>query len=181
MQDPQVAEWSQTEGLAVDRLFAESYRDLRKLAHSRLGPGCRGALLGTTALVHESYLRLAAAGRLDLKDRAHLLFYAGRAMRSVIVDLARKRQAARHGGGAVCITLDPEVSTPAAGGDREILRVHLALRDMERADPRLARIVEMKYFAGMTDAEIAEALSVGERTVRREWEKARLWLSQALS
>jgi len=182
MQDTQVAEWPPSEGPAVDRLFAESYRDLRRLAHLRLRPGYRGTLLGTTVLVHESYLRLAAAGRLDLKDRAHFLCYAGRAMRSVIVDLVRKRQAACHGGGAVCIALDTAVAASAAAGEgREVLQVHQALRDMDKVDSRLARIVEMKYFAGMTDAEVAEALSIGERTVRREWEKARLWLSQELS
>ena len=165
---------------AVDLHFAETYRELRKLARLRLRAGRRDTLIDTTALVHESYLRLAAGGHPELKDRAHFLSYAGRAMRSVIVDLVRRRQAARHGGAALRVTFDPQIAGAMAGAD-EILRVHEALLDLAKLDPRMVQIVEMRYFAGMTETEVAGALSVAERTVRREWEKARLWLSQALS
>lgn len=176
-----VAEWTQPEGLAVDALYAETYRDLRRLAHVRLRASRRDTLLDTTVLVHESYLRLAAAGQLQLKDRAHFLRYAGRAMRSVIVDLVRKRQAACRGGSAAHVTLNTAIADSTMACDREILRVHQALRDLSKVDPRMVQIVEMRYFAGMTEDEIAETLGIADRTVRREWEKARLWLSDALS
>jgi RNA polymerase sigma factor (TIGR02999 family) len=138
-------------------------------------------MLDTTALVHESYLRLAEGQRLQLNDRLHFLRYAGRAMRSVIVDFARRRQADRRGGGALHVSASPEIPDLAASGEEQIMRVDEALDQLARLDQRLAQVVEMRYFAGMTESEIARALGITERTVRRDWEKARLLLAQALT
>jgi RNA polymerase sigma factor (TIGR02999 family) len=165
---------------AADRLFAAMYGDLRRLARARLRGGRRNTLLDTSSLVHESYLRFAGAGRLHLQDRIHFLRWAGRVMRSVIVDFARRRGAARRGGGKDAVTLTTGIADVPAGAS-EILRVHEALEDMAARDQRMASIVEMRYFGGMTESEIAEAVGVNERTVRRDWEKARLFLREALN
>jgi len=102
-------------------------------------------------------------------------------MRSVIVDFARRRVAARRGGGASTVTFDIELAASTAGGEDEILGVHQALERIAAIDPRLSQVVEMRYFGGMTEPEIAQALSVTERTVRRDWQKARMLLREALA
>jgi RNA polymerase sigma factor (TIGR02999 family) len=166
----------------VDALFAAAYRELRVLAHARLRGGQRNTLLDTTALVHESYLRLAKSGELQFPDRSRFLAYAGRVMRSIIVDLVRQRQADRHGGDAQHITLTGDVAERlgVATSEEHIVRVHEALLELEKVDPRMARVVEMRYFGGLTDAEVAAALQVTDRTVRRDWQQARLFLAEAL-
>jgi RNA polymerase sigma factor (TIGR02999 family) len=163
---------------AAEALFAATYPELRRLARARLRRGGRSTLLDTTALVHEWYLRFVSARRVQLEDRAHFMRYAGRAMRSVIVDFARRRNADRRGGAQDHITLRTDHGVGA--GETEILRVHEALGALEKLDARMARVVEMRYFGGMSEAEIAEALVVTERTVRRDWQKARLWLAESL-
>ena len=168
------------DGEAADSLFAATYGELRKLARARLRAGGRNTLLDTGSLVHESYLRFAGAGRLRLEDRVHFMRWAGRVMRSVIVDFARRRQADRRGGAAPHITLTTQIEARITGGEHEILRVHDALDELASLDARMAQVVEMRYFGGMTEPEIAEALGVTDRTVRRDWEKARLLLREAL-
>ena len=165
---------------AADRLFAALYDELSRVARARLRAGPRDTLLDTSSLVHESFLRFAGAGHLQLRDRSHFMRWAGRVMRSVIVDFARRRRAARRGGGMNRLTLTTEIGSQDPQGETEILRVHEALDEMALHDPRMAAVVEMRYFAGMTETEIAEAVGVGERTVRRDWEKARLFLREAL-
>jgi RNA polymerase sigma factor (TIGR02999 family) len=170
----------QGDASAADRLFAAMYHDLRRLARARLRAGGRNTLLDTAALVHESYLRFAGAGRLQIEDRLHFLRWAGRVMRSIIVDFARRRLAERRGGGATRLTLTTGLGVRAQEGASEILRVHDALDDLAVRDARMAMVVEMRYFGGMTEPEIAGAVGVTERTVRRDWEKARLFLREAL-
>ncbi len=165
---------------AADALFAATYRELRRLARARLRAGGRSTLLDTTSLVHESYLRFAGAKRLQLQDRLHFMRYAGRVMRSVIVDFARRRRAGRRGGGAPHVPLTLRTRDGVANGAEEILRVHEALEGLAKLDARMAQVVEMRYFGGMSEPEIAETLEVTDRTVRRDWEKARLWLADAL-
>src|SRR5262249_55224691 len=109
------------------------------------------------------------------------LRYAGRAMRSVIVDFARRQQAERRGGGALHVSANSEIPDFMAAGEEQILRVDEALEQLAKLDQRLAQVAEMRYFGGMTESEIAQALGIAERTVRRDWEKARLLLAQALS
>ena len=167
---------------ALRLVFNATYEDLRRMAHARLSGNARGTLLDTTALVHESYLRFAKAGELKIEDRGHFFRYASHVMRSVIVDLARARLAERRGGDAQHVTLDTAAGDSAAddAATEEILRVHAALEDLATLDPRIGHVVEMRYFAGMTETEIGTALGVTERTVRRDWEKARLLLARAL-
>lgn len=164
---------------AADRVVALLYDELRRLAHSRMRRAGEFTLLDTTALVHESYLRLRGSG--DFADRHHFLSYAARAMHTVVLDLVRARKAQRRGGEFERVTLNTGlVDGQAAGGDDEILRVHEALNELKAAEPRLAQIVELRYFGGLRETEIAELLGVTERTVQRDWQKARLFLSVAL-
>jgi len=162
----------------VDTLYEAAYRDLRRMARARLRSGGRNTVLDTTALVHECYLRLAKSPGLVFEDRGRFMAYAGQAMRSIIVDLVRQRRTARADAG-LRITLSTD--WPAAdAGETQILQVHEALSELARVDERMARVVEMRWFAGMSEQEIASALGVTDRTVRRDWTQARLFLAEAL-
>ena len=165
---------------ALRIVFDATYEELRGLARSRLRKGSRSTMLDTTSLVHEAYLRFADSGRLRIGDREHFLRYASHVMRSVIVDFVRERIAERRGGDAVHITLNSEIMDAPSAGETEILKVHEALEELGQHDERLVQMVEMRYFAGMTEPEIATALGINERTVRRDWQKARLLLAEAL-
>jgi RNA polymerase sigma factor (TIGR02999 family) len=164
----------------VDALFDATYRELRQLARARLRSGGRNTLLDTTVLVHETWLRLTKANDLKFPDRPRFLVYAGRVMRSIIVDFARQRQTERRGGDAAHVTLTTQLAGGVMAGEDEIVRVHEALEELEKVDQRMARVVEMRYFGGLTEVQIAEALGVTDRTVRRDWEQARLFLADAL-
>ena len=166
---------------ARDELFAAAYPELRKLARSRLRDGGRNTYLATTALVHESYLRFLSAHELRIQDQRAFFAYASRVMRSVIIDSVREHQAQRRGGDLQRLTLDTQAGAGLQGGESEILHVHEALLALEQSEPRLAAVVEMRYFGGYTEAEIADSLGVTERTVRRDWDKARLLLMSALA
>ena len=169
------------QGRAVlDRLFNGAYDELHRIAHLRLFRTPAMTSLHTTVLVHECYLRLAKLGGFQTEDRAYLLAYAARAMRSIIVDLLRQRGAVRHGGEAMHVTLDPDYEPATLVADRQVLRINEALEELDTIDRRLARVVEMRYFAGLEFAEIAAALGMTERTAQRDWQKARLWLDAAL-
>ncbi len=163
-------------------MFSAAYAELRRLARSRLRDGGRNTVLDTTALVHETYLRISHVARAAFPDKAHFLAYAGRAMRSIIIDLIRQRQTERRGGGAEHLTLTGDVVELAAlpTDEHHILRVHEALEELAKVDARMTQVVELRYFAGLGDAEIAMALNIGERTVRRDWDHARLLLAKAL-
>lgn len=165
---------------ARDELFATAYSELRKLARSRLRNGGRNTFLETTALVHEAYLRFLNAGELRIEDRRAFFAYAAKVMRSVVVDSVRERQAERRGGDCRELTLDTQTAAALPEGEAEVLHVHQALSALEAAEPRLAAVVEMRYFGGYSEVEIAESLDLTERTVRRDWEKARLLLMSAL-
>jgi len=165
---------------AVDELFGLLYPDLRQLAHSRLRSSGRFTLLDTTVLVHESFLRFFKAGSLEAGDKGQFMAYAARVMRSVVVDFVRHRGADRHGGDAVHVELDEGVDVPLDPGELQVIRVNEALEELGEIDERLVRVVEMRYFAGMTEEEVAEALDLSRRSVSRDWEKARLFLADAL-
>jgi RNA polymerase sigma factor (TIGR02999 family) len=165
---------------ARETLFAAAYDDLHRLAHARLRDGGRSVVLETTSLVHESYLRFVNAGELRAEDRRGFLAYASQVMRSVILNNVRDRAAQRRGGHIPPLTLDTALSERLAADEGSIIRTHEALLQLEQVDQRLAQIVEMRYFGGYNDVEIAEALGVSERTVRRDWTKARLILIEAL-
>lgn len=177
-----MGEQQPSDGVAVDELFAASYRELRRLARARLSSGGRNTVLDTTALVHEAFMRLSESGVARFPDQARFFVYAGKVMRSVIVDLMRERQAQRRGGDAVHVTLTGEVAERAGlpTGEEHILRVHEALQALEKVDARMARVVELRYFGGLSDDEIAAGLGLSGRTVRRDWEQARLILAAEL-
>ena len=165
---------------AAGELFSTLYPELRRIARARLRQHKSMTLLDTTALLHESYLKLVGAHSLPVEDRRHFFTYAATVMRSVIVDFARARAAERRGGLVDHVALDTQISSSVPAPETDVLRVHEALEVLAKADARLAHIVELRYFGGLSDAEIAEALGLSERTVRRDWEKARLLLSAAL-
>ena len=165
---------------ATGKIFGLLYPDLRRIARARLRQHQSMTLLDTTALLHESYLKLVGGRALPVEDRRHFFAYAATVMRSVIVDFARARRAARRGGDAPHLALDTFIADNLAAPENDVLRVHEALDTLAQADARLAQVVEMRFFGGMTETEISETLGVSERTVRRDWEKARLLLSAAM-
>ena len=176
----------QGEHKALGELYELLYPELRRLAHSRMRRSGEVTLLDTTSLVHESYLRFEASGALAVRDRGQFMAYAAKVMRSVVVDVIRSRQSERRGGDAVHVELDEAHEVPAIHlhnhpHDSEVLRVHESLEALAAIDPRLAQVVEMRYFAGMTEPEVADVLGLAVRTVARDWEKARLFLHASLA
>lgn len=161
---------------ARDELFAAAYPELKKLAHARLRQNSRRHGLDTTELVHEAYLRYIRGTTLRAEDRRAFFAYAARVMRSVIVDEVRDHQAACRGGGTPDLTLDTQRMDELPASGQDVLAVHEALKLLEKAEPRLAEVVEMRFFGDYSEAEIAEMLGVAERTVRRDWAKGRLLL-----
>lgn len=165
---------------SVHTLFPALYGDLRRLARSRLADGGRHTLLDTHGLINEAWLRMQRGGGVLLRDREHFLAYAATTMRSIVIDFVRRRTAQRRGGLSEHVTLDTQAAESPAAADEEILAVHAALDTLGKIDPRLVQVVEMRYFAGLSDAEIGAALGRNERTVRRDWERARLLLAEML-
>ena len=166
--------------VARAQLFAVAYEELRSQARAQLRDGGRNTLLDTTVLVHESYLRFLQAGQLAGAERGHFFSYAAQIMRSVVVDFARQRWAQRRGGDAPHVPLTLQLAAAVTSFDAQVLEMDDALEALKGVDERLVHVVEMRYFAGMTETEVAEALGVTERTVRRDWQKARLLLAAAL-
>jgi len=171
---------------AMDRLVPLVYADLARMAHRQLGLEAAGHTLSTTALVHEAYLRLVDQTRAQWADRAHFFAVAAHAMRRVLVDHARRHRAARRGGAhRRVVSLDALEAMDAAdlaAGDRAdvLLALDGALERLAALDARQARVVECRFFGGLTESDTAEALGVTPRTVARDWVKARGWLYQEL-
>jgi RNA polymerase sigma factor (TIGR02999 family) len=167
------------DGDAFDRLFSHLYRELRSLARHRLRRLDAGETLSTTALVHEAYLRLMDQSRCDWQDRAHFLALAARAMRFVLIDYARARGAQKRGGGGQPIPLDAiQLAADVRAGD--LVRLHEALEELATRDARLSRVVEYKFFGGLTFDEIAAVVGLSVPTVKRDWTRARAWLLRSL-
>jgi RNA polymerase sigma factor (TIGR02999 family) len=167
---------------AFDDIFGALYPDLRRIAHARLYDHGRYAQLGTTSLVHESFLRLVQSARLQLENRHHFFALASKAMRLIVIDELRGAHAARRGGGAAPVTLDDDEPglLDAAVDDSRAEDLHDALRELERLDPEVAEVADLRWFGGFGEAEIAQLQGVNERTVRRRWDKARAFLLSAL-
>lgn len=167
---------------AADGLYRRVYSDLRRIAHAQLrrhgGPRA-GSGLQTTALIHEAYLKLADVEQLDARDRAHFLSLSARAMRQVLVDHYRRRTAQKRGDGVDVMPLAEHLVPSPRPGDR-ILALDEALARLAEEDARLARVVECKFFAGMTYDEIGAALGMAARSARRDWAKAKGWLAAAV-
>lgn len=163
---------------AFDDLFARVYDELRAIAHGHLARERAGHTLNTTALVHEAYMSLAG-GSAEYQDRAHFFAVASRAMRNVLVDYARGRAAAKRGGERVQIELRDDL-TVLKSRVAELIELDDALTRLEQRDERLGRIVEYRFFGGMSVPETAAALGVSSRTVERDWTRARSYLFSAL-
>ncbi len=163
---------------AADQLFAVLYQDLKRLAHAQLGRGRRrDGTLETTALVHEAYVRLVEPEGLAAEDQAHFFNLAARVMRHVVIDFARRRAAAKRG--AALRVSWPEGFEPAAADQHmgpTVMALDAALERLERESPRLAQLVELRFFGGLPLEEIAPVLKVSDRTLKRDWRKARAFL-----
>ena len=171
----------------MERLIPLVYAELRRVAHRQLAAEPAGHTLSTTALVHEAYLRLAEQTRVDWTSRAQFFALAARVMRRVLVDYARRHHAARRGGAQQRVSLDDADAgsdtgalTAAARGD-ELLALDEALERLAAVDARAARVVECRFYGGLTETETAEALGVSRRTVAGDWLMAKGWLYRALA
>jgi RNA polymerase sigma factor (TIGR02999 family) len=171
---------------AMDRLMPLVYRELKAIAHRQLRAESSGHTLSTTAVVHEAYFRLAEQSRVEWADRGQFFAIAARAMRRVLIDYARQHAAVRRGGpGRSSVALEllehgdsPAISVPQRA--ESLLALDEALENLRRMDERLARVVECRFFAGLSELETAEALGLSQRTVARDWRMARAWLHEAL-
>jgi RNA polymerase sigma factor (TIGR02999 family) len=166
---------------AMDRVLATLYQELHAMARRQLA-GQHGHTLDATALVHEAYLRLIGRGNgsAHFDDRAHFFAYAASAMRSVVVDYARQRLAQKRGGDQHRVTDLPEDLEGGLRLDEDMLGLDTALTRLAEVDPRLGQVVELRYFAGLSELEIAALLKRSERSVRRDWQKARMFLLASL-
>ena len=165
---------------ALDRILPLVYRERHELAHRRLGADARRDVLDTTVLVHEVYLKLRTQTSLLLEDRRHFFAVAAMAMRQIVIDHARRRAAGKRGGGMERVDLD-RTQVPVEDRASEILELEDALRHLETLDPRLGRVVELRFFGGLSTEETAEVLDVNARTVKRDWRKARAFLYALLA
>jgi RNA polymerase sigma factor (TIGR02999 family) len=165
---------------AMERLMPLVYDELRRIAHRQLGRERDEHTVGTTALVHEAYLRLVDQRRTEWNDRAHFYGVASQAMRRVLLDYARRHRAAKRDGTLRQVPLDDAVLAAEERAD-ELLALDEALRRLAEVAPRLARVVELRFFGGLTEADAGTVLGVDARTVRRDWVKARAWLHQELT
>jgi RNA polymerase sigma factor (TIGR02999 family) len=171
--------WSHGDKEALEKLTPLVYDELRQLAHRYMGGARAGHTLQTTALVNEAYLRLADQAQPTYNNRAHFLAVAARAMRQILVDYALSYNALKRGGGVQKIQLD-EAAVVCESQSKEVLELNDALERLGELDSRKAQVVELKYFGGLNQDEIAEVLSISLKTVRRDWSFAKAWLHNEL-
>jgi len=171
--------WRRGDRAALDQLIPLVYRELRRRAHWYMLCEQPGRTLQTTGLVHEAYLRLIDAGQVDWKDRAHFFAISANLMRRVLVEAARSRGARKRGGDGMTIEFD-EAVIGSPGRSADLAAIDDALKELAEIDPREAKIVELRFFGGLSVTETAEVLGVAERTVMRDWSHARMWLLRAL-
>jgi RNA polymerase sigma factor (TIGR02999 family) len=171
---------SEGEAKAAEELLPLVYDELRALARRQLAAEPRGQTLQATALVHEAYLRLVKSDPVDWEGRRHFFGAAAQAMRRILIERARRRAAAKHGGGRDRITLD-DIGAAQGTAPIDLLALHEALARLERRDPRMGEIVMLRFFAGLGVEETAAALGLSPRTVKRDWAVARAWLFEEMS
>jgi RNA polymerase sigma factor (TIGR02999 family) len=172
--------WSHGDASALEYLVPLVYAELHRLAHQYMRRERQGHALDTTALVHEAYVRLASTHRIACEDRVHFFAVCAGLMRRILVDIARQEHALKRGGHARRVPLD-EALTPLPSAGPAIIQVDDALRALAAIHPRQARIVELRYFGGLSVEETASALGLSRATVLREWRLARKWLAHELS
>jgi len=173
-------QWSGGNQAALDRLYPLVYEELRRLARSYMRREPKGHTLQTTALINEAYVRLVDQHSVRWQNRSHFFAISAQIMRRILVDHARQHLQAKRGGGAKRISLD-EVMIVAKERSEEVLMLDEALANLARLDPRRSQVVELRYFAGLNNSEIASVLQISENTVMRDWNLARAWLYQQLS
>jgi RNA polymerase sigma factor (TIGR02999 family) len=171
--------WREGDGAAPDRLFPLVYNELHRIAHRQIGGERRDHTLETTGLVHEAYLRLVDQSRTRWMDRGHFFSIASRVMRRILVDYARRRSAQKRGGEFERIDLD-NLALPVEERSHLLLVLDEALTRLSAEDERLGRVVECRFFGGLTEEETGLALGITARTVRRDWVKGRAWLQREL-
>src|SRR5437773_5543270 len=174
-----LAEWSEGNQAALDKLYPLVYRELRRLAHGYLKRERKGHTLQTTALINEAYLRLVDQKHIHWANRSHFFGISARIMRRILIDHARRYGYQKRGGDAQRISLD-EVAMVAKARARELLMLDEALNSLAQMDPRRSQVVELRYFGGLNNEEIAVVLKISENTVTRDWNMARAWLYQQL-
>lgn len=167
------------DAVARDELMGLVYHELRRMAARQMSRESRQVTLQPTALVHEAWLRLAQAGDIEWQSRAHFFAVASQVMRRILVDAARERAALKRGAGAAAVPLE-DALLYAHENAGEFVALDDALRRLEQLDGRKSKVVEMRFFGGLTEEEIAEVLGIGVRTVKRDWNFARAWLLDAL-
>ncbi|SRR5712691_53709 len=172
--------WGKGDPAALEALIPLVQHELHRIAHRQLRRARPGHLLQTTALVNEAYLRLVDQRRVECRNRAHFFGIAAQLMRHIVVDEARSRLYLKRGGGAFPLVLD-EALTASPTRAREIVDLDDALSGLEKLDPRQARLVELRYFGGLTIEETAEVLGISAATVKREWTTAKAWLHHELN
>lgn len=165
---------------AIDRLFERVYGELRRIARLQLRTAAREDTLNTTALVHEAYLKLSHGARWSTRDRYHFYALTGQAMRQVLVDHARRRTRGKRGGGRVALSLE-EIEVPIVERAAELVALDAALGRLDDVEPELARLVEQRFFAGLSVDEIAELSEVSDRTIKRRWRLARAYLLREMA
>jgi RNA polymerase sigma factor (TIGR02999 family) len=175
-----LVEWRRGDEAALERLIPIVYEELRRVARARLRSEGSDHTLQTTALVHEAYLRLVGLDRMTLQNRTHFFAMAARLMREILVDHARRKNAQKRGGGVTMLSLD-DVAAGAENEVVDVLALDQALTDLAALEERLCRVVELRFFAGLSIAEAADALDVSSATVERDWTVAKAWLLQRLS
>ena len=176
-----LTQWRSGDPLVLERLAPLLYPELRKLAGSHVRRiGGRSSTLQATELIHEAWLRLADQTSVNAQDRIHFFGICSRLMRLVLVDHVRERNAQKRGGGAEKVELNEAVAGAKEQG-RDVESLHLALEELEKVDPRKAKVVELRYFGGLTDQEIAAFLNIGTATVTRDLRMAQAWLARELS
>ena len=171
--------WKQGDEKALDALLPVVYKELRRLAHYHLQSERSDHTLQSTALVHEAYLRMLGSEPVELQNRAHFIAVASRLMRHILVDYARSRRADKRDGGCR-IELEDLAALPV-NGDAELLALDAALEELSRIDERQGKIVEMKFFGGLSASEISQVLGISRATIDRDWATARVWLHRQLS
>jgi RNA polymerase sigma factor (TIGR02999 family) len=171
--------WREGDATAVDRLFPLVYQELRRIAHRQLSRERPDLTLGTTALVHEAYLKLVDQTRAQWADRSQFFAISARAMRRILVDHARQHLAGKRGGRRERVNLDEETLSLDQRADL-LVAVDEALDRLRAVDERASRVVECRFFGGFTEEETAAALGITDRTVRRDWARAKGWLYDAL-
>jgi RNA polymerase sigma factor (TIGR02999 family) len=175
-----LVEWRRGDQAAMARLIPIVYEELRRVASARLRGEASDHTLQTTALVHEAYLRLVGLDRMTVQNRTHFFAMAAGLMREILVDHARRKNALKRGGAVTVVGLE-DAAAIAANVAVDVLALDDALRDLSSLDERLCRVVELRFFAGLSIAEAADVLAVSTATVERDWTVAKAWLFQRLS